>query len=144
MRILDSTYDTHGLNMEASLSLTIPLLAELELRVLPIPVSNTQLCDRLIQRFPPAPTSFHILPALVRLSQLDGDLKAYLDEFLVLKAKLPDLSSHEARSIFWRGLSPSVRAHVLGVPNVSTFERALEEARNLVIEQHPPAPEPAP
>jgi len=75
---------------------------------------------------------------------LDGDLKAYLDEFLVLKAKLPDLSSREARSIFVSGLSPSVRAHVLGVPNVSTFERALEEVRNLVIEQHPPAPEPAP
>ena len=76
-RIPDSIYDTHGLNMEARLSLTIPLLAESELRVLPIPISYTQLCDRLIQRFSPAPTSFPILPALVRLSQLDGDLKAY-------------------------------------------------------------------
>ena len=103
-----------------------------------------QLCDRLILQFSTAPTSFPILPALVRLNQLDGDLKVYLDGFLVLKAKPPDLSSREARSIFVSGLSPSVRAHVLRVPNVSTFERALEEARNLVIEQHPPAPDPAP
>ena len=112
--------------------------------MIPLPISYTQLCDRLIQRFSPAPTSFPILQALVRLSQLDGDLKAYLYEFFVLKAKLPDLSSREARSIFVSGLSPSVRTHVLGVPNVSTFERALEEARKLVTKQQPPAPEPAP
>ena len=60
LRILDSIYDTHGLNMEARLSLTIPLLAESELRVLPLPLSYTQLCDRLIQRFSAAPTSFPI------------------------------------------------------------------------------------
>ena len=74
LRILDSIYYTHGLNMEDRLSHTIPLLAESELLVLPIPISYTQLCDRLIQRFSPAPPSIPILPALVRLSQLDGDL----------------------------------------------------------------------
>ena len=58
LRILDSIYDTHGLNMEARLSLTIPLLAESELRVFPIQISYKQLCDRLIQRFFPAPNSF--------------------------------------------------------------------------------------
>ena len=100
LRILDSIYDTHGLNMEARLSLTIILLAESELCVLTLPISYTQLCDRLIQRFYRAPTSFPILPALVRLSQLDGDLKAYLDEFLVLKAKLPDLGSRERHGQF--------------------------------------------
>ena len=86
LRILDIIYDTHGLNIEARLSLTIPLLAESELRVLPLSISYTQLCDRLIQRFSTAPTFFTLLPALVRLSQLDGDLNAYMDEFLVLKA----------------------------------------------------------
>ena len=38
LRILDSIYDKQGLNMEARLSLTIPLLAESELRVLPLPI----------------------------------------------------------------------------------------------------------
>ena len=76
------------------------------------------------------------------LSQLYGDLKARLDEFSALKEQLPDLSSREARSIFVSGLAPSVRALVLGVPNVSTFERALEEARKLVKEEPTWAPEP--
>jgi len=68
LRILDSIYDTHGLNMEARLSLTITLFVESELRVLPIPISYTQLCDRLVKRFSPAPTSVPILSALVRLT----------------------------------------------------------------------------
>ena len=69
LRILDPIYDTHGLNLEARLSLTSPLLAESELRVLTIAISYMQLCDRLIQRFSTAPAYFSILPALVRLSQ---------------------------------------------------------------------------
>ena len=114
--------------------------------MLPHPISYAQFCARLIKRFSstPPPHSFPILPALVGLSQLDGDLKAYLDEFSALKEQLPYFSSREARSIFVNGLAPSVRAHVLGVPNVSTFERALEEARKLVNEQPKSAPEPAP
>ena len=60
LRILDSIYDTHGLITDARLSLAIPLLAESEQRVLHIPISYTQLCDRLIQRVSPAPTSFPI------------------------------------------------------------------------------------
>ena len=45
--ILDSIYDMHGLNMEARLSLTIPLLAESELRVLPLHISYTVVVGHL-------------------------------------------------------------------------------------------------
>ena len=76
---------------------------------------------------------------LVGLRQLEGELEAYLDAFLALKAKLPALSSREARSIFVSGLAPLARAHLFGVSNVSTFERVLEEARKLVNEQRKPA-----
>ena len=41
LRILDSIYDTHGRDSEARFSLTTPLRAESELRVLPIPISYT-------------------------------------------------------------------------------------------------------
>ena len=83
LQTLEIIYDAHGLSMEERLLYTIPLLAESVLRTAEClhPVSYAQLCCMLTQRFSVETNPSHILHASVGLSQLQGELEAYLDAF---------------------------------------------------------------
>ena len=58
-----------------------------------------------------------------------GDIDAYVDRFLELQSRVPNLPDKEARFALVRGLKPQVQVHMLGQHHVTSLAAALEELR---------------
>ena len=56
-------------------------------------------------------------------------LDAYMDKFMELQARVPEMSPPDSLDIYRRGLEPKVRIHLFGAQHAGTLERALREAR---------------
>ena len=74
---------------------TIPLLAKSALHIYEYShfTSYPQLCDMLTQRFSDKHAPFHKFSQLVALRQGLGGLDEYMEKFLELQTKVPDMSA---------------------------------------------------
>ena len=57
------------------------------------------------------------------------DLDAYVDKFLELQSRVPDLTGAESRFALVNGILPAVQVHVLGQHHCDTLAEALPELR---------------
>ena len=137
LRNLELVFDAKRLTLKARFLHTIHLLAKPALNIYECShhTSYTQLCEMLVRRFPTQHDRFYKFFQLVALRHGPGRLEEYILTFLELQPQIPDMSAFDMLDIFFGGLEPTVRIHLLDTQNAWTLELALEESRNFAKNQ---------
>ena len=81
--------------------------------------------DALARRHTDDNDAYHYRAALADLRPT-GDIDAYVDRYLELQSRVPNLPDEEARFALVRGPKPELQVHMLGQHHVTSLHAALE------------------
>ena len=118
-------YEVKGITPEEKLTWTLPLLQECAARVAThtAPSNYRELMSALTTRFTDGHDEFHCRVALCENCQT-GSIEDYVDCFLYLYSKLPNLADGEAKYALTNGLTAKVQMHLLvPVPSPEAHRR---------------------
>ena len=98
LRTLRLIYDAKGLSLDERFRYTLPLLdgPALQLYVYAHPLSFAASSEQLIARFCDKHDRFHKFQELTALHQRGSDLDGYMDRFMDLFAKVPNMSAQDS------------------------------------------------
>ena len=129
-RKIELIYEAKGLTPEEKLTWTLPLLQDSAARLdtHTNPTTYRELMTALTTRFTDGNDEFHYRVALGENRQT-GSIQDYVDRFLDLSSRLPNLADAEAKYALISGLKSEVQIHLLGQAHVTTLREALAELR---------------
>ena len=123
-------YEAKGLTPEEKLTWTLPLLQDSAARLATHtnPTTYRELMTALTTSFTDGNDEFHYRVALGENRQT-WSIEDYVDRFLDLSSKLPNLADAEAKYALINGLKSEVQIHLLGQSHGPTLREALAELR---------------